>query len=144
MQFLTILAIAASMGLVVAIPRATEPVPAAHGGNNEAVLTTESGCGSTGPLKPGNFYIWYIIRSCTPGARMTCQATDRLGCVPGSTAHIKSMEVDDPNDTFNIARGDNTNTVPFICPEGGSARCQVDFKENTDGPNYSLRVFEDA
>ncbi|KAI0331610.1 hypothetical protein GY45DRAFT_1321932 [Cubamyces sp. BRFM 1775] len=51
------------------------------------------------------------------------------------------MEVDDPNDTVNIAKVDNTNTLPFTCPQGGQIRCEANFNDNNDGPGYSLRVF---
>ncbi|KAJ3010911.1 hypothetical protein NUW54_g2335 [Trametes sanguinea] len=76
-----------------------------------------------------------------PGDELVCQATDASGCVPGDSSHIGSMEVDDPNDTINIAKGDNTNTLPFTCPSGGQVRCEANFNDNYDGPGYSLRVF---
>ncbi|KAI0630471.1 hypothetical protein C8Q77DRAFT_1133233 [Trametes polyzona] len=144
MRFNALLALVASIGLAVATPTpdaAAAAVPTVHGGlNSDVVLHTQSGCGSIGPLGPGHF-IWWITVSCNPGAKMTCQATDVTGCLPGNPKDIGSMEVDDPNDTFNIARGSHTNSVDFVCPSGGAVRCQANFNDNNDGPNYSLRVF---
>ena len=45
----------------------------------------------------------------------------------------------DPNDTVQYAKVSNTNAVVFICPSGGQIRCQANFNDNYDGPNYSLR-----
>jgi len=72
---------------------------------------------------------------------MTCEATDASGCEPGVASKIGSMEVDDPNDTTQYAKKSNTNSVTFVCPSGGQVRCQANFNDNDDGPNYSLRVF---
>ncbi|KAI0630456.1 hypothetical protein C8Q77DRAFT_1231076 [Trametes polyzona] len=133
--------VAASIGAVVATPTPAEPDLTAHGGpNGEATLTTQAGCGAVGPLT-GPASIWWIVRTCKPGARMICQATDQTGCIPGSPVHISSLEVDDPNDTFNIAFAPHTNTLPFICPAAGAARCQVHFDGANVGKNYGLRVF---
>ena len=95
-----------------------------------------------------------------PSLTSTCQATDASGCVPGDAKHIGSMEVDvgqllapgptglysyevsrfqDPNDTFQVAFKRNTNTLPFVCPSVGQIRCEANFNDNYDGPNYSLR-----
>ncbi|CDO69694.1 hypothetical protein BN946_scf184851.g82 [Trametes cinnabarina] len=140
MRFSTLLAFAASVGLALAVPSTIE-VPALHGGLNEdTTLTTQSGCGSSGPLGSGH-YVWYIVVGCTPGDNYTCEATDSTGCLPGNAKHIGSMEVDDPNDTFTIASKKNTNQVPFVCPAGGQVRCQANFNDSDDGPGYSLRVF---
>lgn len=70
MRFSTILALVASIGFVTANPTPAEgPVYAVHGGNAETIPTPESGCGSYGPLGNSSS-IWYIVRNCTPGARM--------------------------------------------------------------------------
>ncbi|KAI0653567.1 hypothetical protein C8Q70DRAFT_892290, partial [Cubamyces menziesii] len=139
MHFSTILALIASIGVVTATPTPNNTTIIAFGGENgEVALSTESGCGSIGPLGPGH-YIWWIVVGCTPGAQMTCQATDVTGCLPGQAKHIGSMEVDDPNDTFQVAFKKNTNTLPFVCPSNGQIRCEANFNENSDGPNYSLR-----
>ncbi|KAI0630472.1 hypothetical protein C8Q77DRAFT_1133238 [Trametes polyzona] len=138
MRFSSIIYLVLSVGLAAATPAPATIVPAAHGGNNEAVLHTESGCGSVGPLGKGHFK-WYIGVFCNPGARLTCQATDASGCVSGATKHIGSMEVDDENDTFQIAKKSKTNTLELICPSEGAIRCQANFNDNNDGPNYSLR-----
>ncbi|KAI0362234.1 hypothetical protein OH77DRAFT_32549 [Trametes cingulata] len=143
MRFSTILAFLASVGLVAASPYATPQsgnALVARAAEGNVTLSKRSGCGSVGPLGTGHFK-WWIVVSCTPGAEMTCQATDASGCVPGDASHIGSMEVDDPNDTFNVARGTNTNTLPFTCPSGGQIRCEANFNDNDDSPNYSLRVF---
>ncbi|KAI0347420.1 hypothetical protein BDW22DRAFT_1351851 [Trametopsis cervina] len=128
-----------SIGSVVAMPGPTE-VQVAHSGDGSISLTEQSGCGSSGPLGTGHF-IWYIVVSCNPGATLTCQATDATGCLPGNAKHIGSMEVDDPNDTVQYAKKSNTNSVIFVCPSGGQVRCEANFNDNDDGPNYSLRVF---
>ncbi|EIW59951.1 uncharacterized protein TRAVEDRAFT_47247 [Trametes versicolor FP-101664 SS1] len=144
MRFSAILALISSIGFVMASPAPAEgPVYAVHGGDAATVPTPESGCGSYGPLGNSSS-IWYIVRTCTPGARMSCQATDHNGCVPGDTTHINSLEVDDPNDTFNVAKGTHVNTVVFNCPEGGQVRCQVDLDSKSQAPNYSLRTFANA
>ncbi|KAI0331609.1 hypothetical protein GY45DRAFT_1360683 [Cubamyces sp. BRFM 1775] len=142
MRFSTILALAASIGLVAAnpTPETSKAVTAFAGPHGDASLSTESGCGSVGPLGSGH-YVWYIVVGCTPGAELSCQATDSTGCLPGNAKHIGSMEVDDPNDTYQIASGKNTNTVQFVCPSGGQIRCQANFNDSDDGPGYSLRVF---
>ncbi|KAI9067898.1 hypothetical protein FKP32DRAFT_1562694 [Trametes sanguinea] len=139
MRFSTIVALVASAGLVAATPSpAASSALIARAGDGSVELAKRSGCGSTGPLGTGHFK-WWIVVSCSPGAELTCQATDASGCVPGDASHIGSMEVDDPNDTINIARGDNTNTLPFTCPSGGQVRCEANFNDNDDGPGYSLR-----
>ncbi|KAH9893616.1 hypothetical protein C8Q73DRAFT_666280 [Cubamyces lactineus] len=146
MRFSTIFAFIASIGVISATPTPNNTTIVAFGGENgEVNLGTESGCGSIGPLGPGH-YIWWIVVGCTPGAQIfgmdyrTCQATDATGCLPGQAKHIGSMEVDDPNDTFQVAFRKNTNTLPFVCPSIGQIRCEANFNENSDGPNYSLRV----
>ncbi|KAL7280282.1 hypothetical protein ACG7TL_005195 [Trametes sanguinea] len=162
MRFSTIVALVATAGLVAATPSpAAGSSLVARAGDGSVELAKRSGCGSTGPLGTGHFK-WWIVVSCTPGAEMTCQATDASGCVPGDTKHIGSMEVDvsiamvaeqasladtnmffaisqDPNDTVNIAKASNTNTLPFTCPSGGQVRCEANFNDNDDGPGYSLR-----
>ncbi|KAJ8453497.1 hypothetical protein ONZ51_g13564 [Trametes cubensis] len=140
MRFSTIIALAASIGLVAAnpTPETNKAVTAFAGPSGEVSLSTESGCGSVGPLGSGH-YIWWIVVGCNPGAQLNCQATDATGCLPGNAKHIGSMEVDDPNDTYQIASKRNTNTVQFVCPSGGQIRCQANFNDNNDGPNYSLR-----
>ncbi|KAI0750205.1 hypothetical protein C8Q80DRAFT_677404 [Daedaleopsis nitida] len=41
----------------------------------------------------------------------------------------------------NVASAKNANSVAFTaCPSIGRPRCQVNFNENSDGLNYSLRV----
>ncbi|KAI0765594.1 hypothetical protein BD413DRAFT_673192 [Trametes elegans] len=141
MRFSTLLAFVASAGLVAATPAAI-PVADLHGGpTGEAVLSTQSGCGSSGPLGTGH-YVWYIVVGCNAGSRYTCQVTDATGCLPGNPDKIGSVEVDDPNDTYNIAKGSDTNSVSFVCPAGGQVRCQANFNDNDDGPGYSLRVFQ--
>ena len=45
----------------------------------------------------------------------------------------------DPNDTVQYAVGMYTSSVPFICPASGQVRCEANFNDNNDGPNYSLR-----
>ncbi|KAI0640731.1 hypothetical protein C8Q79DRAFT_436951 [Trametes meyenii] len=143
MHFSTLLALFAPVAVVVA---SATPAPAtvgalvARSGNGSVEIAKRSGCGSSGPLGTGHF-VWFIDVSCTPGAQKTCQATDATGCLPGNPDNIGSMEVDDPNDTFQIAKQSNTNTVTFVCPSGGQVRCQANFNDNDDGPNYSLRVF---
>ncbi|KAI0323666.1 hypothetical protein GY45DRAFT_1264210 [Cubamyces sp. BRFM 1775] len=134
MRFSTIVALIASIGLVAASPSSL----VARSGDGSVEIAKRSGCGSTGPLGTGHFK-WWITTSCTPGTQMTCQATDASGCVPGDASHIGSMEVDDPNDTFNVAKASNTNTLPFTCPQGGQIRCEANFNDNDDGPGYSLR-----
>ncbi|KAI0750191.1 hypothetical protein C8Q80DRAFT_1166538 [Daedaleopsis nitida] len=141
-----------SPSLAVATPApaadsAAIPALMAYGGSAEAhaeptaVLSTQSGCGSTGPLGPGH-YIWWIVVGCNAGQRYTCQATDATGCIPGDRSHIGSIEVDDPNDTFQVASARDANSVDFTCPSIGQVRCEVNFNENSHGPNYSLRVFQ--
>ncbi|KAI0648584.1 hypothetical protein C8Q79DRAFT_582562 [Trametes meyenii] len=141
MRFSTLVAFATAIVLVSATP---SPAPAhvlvTRSGDGSVELAKRSGCGSTGPLGTGHFE-WFIDADCTPGAPMTCQATDASGCEPGKTNKIGSMEVDDPNDTFQIAKKSKTNTLPFVCPAGGQVRCQANFNDRNDGPNYSLRVF---
>ncbi|KAI0315214.1 hypothetical protein OF83DRAFT_1201054 [Amylostereum chailletii] len=138
MKFSALLAFTvASIGLVAATPSAM-PAVSARSGDGLVALNKRSGCGSTGPLGTGHFE-WFIDVSCTPGAGMTCQATDASGCEPGKASKIGSMEVDDPNDTQQFAKQKNTNTVGFTCPPGGQVRCQANFNDNDDGPNYSLR-----
>ncbi|KAL7280284.1 LOW QUALITY PROTEIN: hypothetical protein ACG7TL_005197 [Trametes sanguinea] len=133
-----ILGLAASIGLALAVPSSIE-VPNVHGGNEDIVLTSQSGCGSSGPLGSGH-YVWYIVVGCTPGDNYTCEVTDSTGCLPGNPDHIGSVEVDDPNDTFQIASRSNTNQVPFVCPSIGQVRCQANFNDSDDGPGYSLRA----
>ncbi|KAI0375011.1 hypothetical protein BV20DRAFT_407645 [Pilatotrama ljubarskyi] len=143
MRFSTILALATSVGLVAASPSPAlydEHALVAYADDGNITLSKLSGCGSVGPLGTGHFK-WWIVVSCSPGAQMTCQATDASGCVPGVVGPIGSMEVDDPNDTFNVAKGTHTNTLPFICPSGGQIRCEANFNDSDDGPSYSLRVF---
>ncbi|KAI0364563.1 hypothetical protein BV20DRAFT_831265 [Pilatotrama ljubarskyi] len=138
MHFSTILALVTSVAVASATPSpAGNPLVARAGG---VEVAKRSGCGSTGPLGTGHFE-WWITASCTPGTQMTCQATDASGCVPGDTSKIGSMEVDNPDDTTQIAKQSGTNTLPFTCPPGGQIRCQANFNDNDDGPNYSLRVF---
>ncbi|KAI0676168.1 hypothetical protein C8Q78DRAFT_373179 [Trametes maxima] len=141
MRFSTLLTLAASLAAVSATPA---PAPSsalvARSGDGFTEIAKRSGCGSSGPLGTGHF-VWFIDVSCTPGAQKSCQATDATGCLPGNPNKIGSMEVDDPNDTFQIAKKSNTNTVTFICPSGGQVRCQANFNDNDDGPGYSLRVF---
>ncbi|KAI0750293.1 hypothetical protein C8Q80DRAFT_1270013 [Daedaleopsis nitida] len=142
MRFSTILALVASVAVASATPSPAGPgtalVARSNDGNVSESLTRRSGCGSTGPLGTGHFE-WFIVVSCTPGAQLTCQATDASGCVPGAVGKIGSMEVDDPNDTVNIAKQSHTNTLAFTCPQGGQIRCEANFNDNDDGPNYSLR-----
>ncbi|KAI0326284.1 hypothetical protein GY45DRAFT_1259313 [Cubamyces sp. BRFM 1775] len=139
MRFSTILLVIASIGVVAATPTPTNTTVTAFGGENgEVALSTESGCGSIGPLGTGH-YKWWIVVGCNPGGAYTCQATDASGCVPGVSKHIGSMEVDDPNDTFQVAFKKNTNAVTFTCPSGGQVRCEANFNDNDDGPGYSLR-----
>ena len=70
MHFSTILALIASIGVVTATPTPNNTTIIAFGGENgEVALSTESGCGSIGPLGPGH-YIWWIVVGCTPGAQM--------------------------------------------------------------------------
>ena len=38
-------------------------------GWDSVALSTESGCGSVGPLGSGH-YVWYIVVGCSPGAEM--------------------------------------------------------------------------
>jgi hypothetical protein len=102
-------------------------------------LNKRSGCGSSGPLNTGHFKI-FITTECTAGESFVCKAMDASGCVPGEAKHIGSMEVDDPNDTTQFATESHTNAVGFQCPAGGQIRCQVNFEDNDDGPQYSLRV----
>lgn len=52
---------------------------------------------------------------------------------------VLTEEPQNPDDTQQIAKKSNTNSVPFICPAGGQVRCQANFNDNDDGPNYSLR-----
>ncbi|EPQ51140.1 hypothetical protein GLOTRDRAFT_133458 [Gloeophyllum trabeum ATCC 11539] len=89
-------------------------------------LEARSGCGSICPLGEEH-YICY------------CQAMDASGCYPGTVSHI-AMEVDDPNDTIQYAKGYNTNSLEFTCPSAGTVRCEANFNDNDDEPNYSLRV----
>ncbi|KAI0653568.1 hypothetical protein C8Q70DRAFT_937590 [Cubamyces menziesii] len=133
------------MGTALAATVNNNVTPAVYSGDGEEpiVLTSQSGCGSVGPLGPGH-YKWYIVVSCNPGSSYTCQATDASGCVPGDAKHIGSMEVDDPNDTFQVAFKRNTNTLPFVCPSVGQIRCEANFNDNYDGPNYSLRDFQES
>ncbi|KAI0676167.1 hypothetical protein C8Q78DRAFT_373138 [Trametes maxima] len=139
MRFSTLLALAASLAAVSATP---SPAPGsalvARSGDGFTEIAKRSGCGSSGPLGTGHF-VWFIDVSCTPGAQKSCQATDSTGCLPGNPDKIGSMEVDDPNDTFQIAKKSDTNTVTFICPSGGQVRCQANFNDSDDGPGYSLR-----
>ncbi|CDO74749.1 hypothetical protein BN946_scf184411.g6 [Trametes cinnabarina] len=128
MRFSAILALVASLGLVSATPSPLTPLSGVHAGDGTVALKSQSGCGSSGPLGTGHFK-WWIV------------ATDASGCVPGDSKHIGSMEVDDPNDTFNVARASGTNTLPFTCPSVGQVRCEANFNDNNDGPGYSLRVF---
>ncbi|KAI0347081.1 hypothetical protein BDW22DRAFT_1425158 [Trametopsis cervina] len=140
MQFPTLFALvlaALSAGSVSATPHSTEAL-VARSSDGSIAVNKRSGCGSTGPLGEGHFE-WFIVTSCTPGDSMTCQATDASGCVPGEKGKIGSMEVDDPNDTTQFAKQSHTNSVPFTCPSGGQVRCQANFNDNNDGPNYSLR-----
>ncbi|KAI0826160.1 hypothetical protein BC629DRAFT_1453598 [Irpex lacteus] len=102
-------------------------------------LAARAGCGSSGPLGTGHFE-WFIDVGCTPGAQLRCQAMDASGCEPGKTNKIGSLEVDDPNDTFQVAKQSHTNSLSFVCPSGGQVRCQANFEDNDDGPGYSLRV----
>ncbi|KAI0669333.1 hypothetical protein C8Q78DRAFT_946364, partial [Trametes maxima] len=135
----TLVAVAASIVLASAMPSAAlSSTLVARSGDSSVEVAKRSGCGSTGPLGDGHFE-WFIVTDCTPGAPMTCQATDASGCEPGRTNKIGSMEVDDPNDTFQVAKKSKTNTLPFVCPAGGEVRCQANFNDRNDGPNYSLR-----
>ncbi|KAI0640702.1 hypothetical protein C8Q79DRAFT_1014924 [Trametes meyenii] len=139
MRFSALLTFIACVAVVSATPSpAPGTVLVARSGDGGAQIAKRSGCGSTGPLGTGHFK-WFIVTSCRPGAHMTCQATDASGCVPGKVNKIGSMEVDDPDDTFQVAKKDNTNTLPFVCPSGGQIRCEANFNDNNDGPNYSLR-----
>ncbi|KAI0820251.1 hypothetical protein BC628DRAFT_912382 [Trametes gibbosa] len=139
MHCFSILALITSLAVVSATPSpVADSSLVAHSGDGSIELTKLSGCGSVGPLGTGHF-IWFITVSCTPGAQQTCQVTDKSGCVPGKTNKIGSVEVDDPNDTVQIAKKSGTNTLPFICPSGGQVRCQANFNDSNDGPNYSLR-----
>ncbi|KAI0676169.1 hypothetical protein C8Q78DRAFT_988560 [Trametes maxima] len=154
MRLLALFALVASIAAVSATPAPVPEDNVATPGDNVATpgdnalvarssdgsveIAKRSGCGSIGPLGKGHF-VWFITVSCKAGAHMTCQATDASGCVPGKTNKIGSMEVDDPNDTFQIAKKKHTNTVQFVCPSGGKVRCQANFNDNDDGPGYSLR-----
>ncbi|KAH9851986.1 hypothetical protein C2E23DRAFT_828538 [Lenzites betulinus] len=141
MRFSAILALVTSLALVSATPSpAADSSLVARSGDGSIELAKRSGCGSTGPLGDGHF-IWWITASCTPGTQKTCQVTDKTGCLPGDTSKIGSVEVDNPDDTTQIAKKSGTNTLPFTCPPGGQVRCQANFNDNDDGPSYSLRVF---
>eukprot|EP00753_Platysulcus_tardus_P019954 PLAT7657.1.p2 GENE.PLAT7657.1~~PLAT7657.1.p2 ORF type:complete len:152 (+),score=6.24 PLAT7657.1:46-456(+) len=133
MQFTILATLAAAAAVAVnAVPTADTPLAA-------RAIEARSGCGSTGPLGDGH-YIWWITVGCNSGGQYKCQAMGADGCLPGQTKHIGSMEVDDPNDTTQYAKQSNTNSVTFTCPSGGQIRCQANFNDNNDGPNYSLRV----
>ncbi|KAI0630457.1 hypothetical protein C8Q77DRAFT_1075151 [Trametes polyzona] len=136
MRFSTVFAFVASAALVSATPSSL----VARSGDGSVELAKRSGCGSTGPLGEGHF-LWWITAPCKAGTQMTCQVTDKTGCVPGDTSKIGSVEVDNPDDTQQIAKKSGTNTLPFTCPPGGQVRCQANFNDNDDGPGYSLRVF---
>ncbi|KAI0765593.1 hypothetical protein BD413DRAFT_482034 [Trametes elegans] len=139
MHFSTIIALAASLGLAAASPSAEAGNTfVARSGDGATGLAARSGCGSTGPLGDGHF-IWWITADCQAGTQKTCQVTDRTGCLPGDTSKIGSVEVDNPDDTVQIAKKDNTNTLSFTCPPEGKVRCQANFNDNNDGPGYSLR-----
>ncbi|KAI0672677.1 hypothetical protein C8Q78DRAFT_672889 [Trametes maxima] len=141
MRFSTIVALVTSAALVSATPYPeSDGTLIARAADGNVGLAKRSGCGSTGPLGDGH-YIWWIDVSCKPGDQKTCQVTDKTGCLPGDTSKIGSVEVDDINDTNQIAKKSGTNTVPFTCPAGGKIRCQANFNDNDDGPSYSLRVF---
>ncbi|KAI0630451.1 hypothetical protein C8Q77DRAFT_1160039 [Trametes polyzona] len=134
MRFSTVFAFVASAALVSATPSSL----VARSGDGSVELAKRSGCGSTGPLGEGHF-LWWITAPCKAGTQMTCQVTDKTGCVPGDTSKIGSVEVDNPDDTQQIAKKSGTNTLPFTCPPGGQVRCQANFNDNDDGPGYSLR-----
>ncbi|KAI0820250.1 hypothetical protein BC628DRAFT_912537 [Trametes gibbosa] len=142
MRFSAIVALVTSVALVSATPSPAVAASSlvARSGDGSIELTKRSGCGSTGPLGDGHF-IWWITAPCTPGTQKTCQVTDKTGCLPGETSKIGSVEVDNPDDTTQIAKKSGTNTLPFTCPPGGQVRCQANFNDNDDGPSYSLRVF---
>lgn len=71
MRFSTVIALAASIGLVAAnpTPETSKAVTAFAGPSGEVSLTTQSGCGSVGPLGSGH-YIWWIVVGCNPGAQL--------------------------------------------------------------------------
>ncbi|KAJ8453498.1 hypothetical protein ONZ51_g13563 [Trametes cubensis] len=71
MRFSTIVALVASIGLVSATPtpEVSKAVTAFAGPTGDVALSTESGCGSVGPLGSGH-YVWYIVVGCSPGAEM--------------------------------------------------------------------------
>ena len=71
MRFSTIVALVASIGLVSATPtpETSKAVTAFAGPTGDVALSTESGCGSVGPLGSGH-YVWYIVVGCTPGSEM--------------------------------------------------------------------------
>ncbi|KAJ3010912.1 hypothetical protein NUW54_g2338 [Trametes sanguinea] len=147
MRFTALLAFVAAISVAAATPAALD-VPVAYAGTPDAPvsLSTQSGCGSTGPsvmATTSGTLSWTARRVVTRNTALhsTCQATDATGCVGGDVSHIGSMEVDDPNDTFNVASGTKTNAVRFVCPSIGQVRCEANFNDNYDGPNYSLRVF---
>ncbi|KAI0034825.1 hypothetical protein K488DRAFT_68888 [Vararia minispora EC-137] len=139
MQFSSLFSLLIAAAVVVANPTVSN-VLEARSADGQVDVLKRSGCGSTGPLGPGH-YKWWIVASCTPGAPMTCEATDATGCVPGDPSKIGSLEVDDPNDTTQYAVAQFQSSVGFICPANGQVRCEANFEDNYDGPNYSLRVF---
>ncbi|KAH9847860.1 hypothetical protein C2E23DRAFT_740809 [Lenzites betulinus] len=106
--------------------------------HSELALSADSGCNSIGPFNSTSD-VWFILKSCTPGSTMTCQATDQTGCLLGDAAHILILEVDDPNEEFTVAASTETNTLRFVCPSIGQIRCQVSLRSKKFGPDYSLR-----
>ncbi|TFK50636.1 hypothetical protein OE88DRAFT_1661173 [Heliocybe sulcata] len=126
--------LAAFVVAAVGVQAAPSPAPVAA-----RSVEARAGCGSSGPFGTGHFE-WYITASCTSGQQYDCQAMDASGCEPGLTGKIGSLEVDDPNDTTQYAKGSHTNSLAFTCPSSGQVRCQANFEDNNDGPNYSLRI----
>ncbi|KAH9893615.1 hypothetical protein C8Q73DRAFT_666279 [Cubamyces lactineus] len=159
MRFSPLLSILVAIGSVIATAVNSDITPAVYNGDGEepVVLTSQSGCGSVGPLGPGH-YKWYIVASCNPDLKLPSLTTARARQLMRADVSQEKQSIldlwkstwvnfryrgydsNDPDDTFQVAFKKNTNTLPFVCPSVGQIRCEANFNENSDGPNYSLRV----
>ncbi|KAI0640682.1 hypothetical protein C8Q79DRAFT_920845 [Trametes meyenii] len=140
MRVSTILALFTSIAVTSATPF-PDPDAAlvARSNGTVAEITKRSGCGSVGPLGTGH-YQWYIDVPCTVGDSLFCEATDASGCGQPNHGKIGSMVVYDSSGTFQLAKSAaNMPRVAFVCPSFAKIRCEVNFVDNDDGPNYSLR-----
>ncbi|KAI0676164.1 hypothetical protein C8Q78DRAFT_1075091 [Trametes maxima] len=123
MRVFTILALFTSIAVTSATPfRDSDVVPVAR---------------SNGPVTE----IWYINVPCTVGDNLMCEVTDASGCGLPDSNKIGSLVVYDSSGTFQLAKSmDHVIRLPFVCPSFAKIRCEVNFVDNDDGPNYSLRV----